>query len=184
MKHDNVVSGNAAALALLAAGTLALSAPSARAAEQSPDDPVPTEQITAALKGMGHAPFPIGKPNSGYAQYFTGNSYLQPLAGGSGISVANVTFAPGTINRWHKHSKSCQVLVGVAGVGYYQIWGEAPQKMEPGTTVTIPEGVKHWHGASGDAWFQHLSITLDGAGTEWLEPVDPAEYAKLKGADK
>lgn len=33
----------------------------------------------AALKGMGHVPFPIGKPNSGYAQYFTGNSYLPIL---------------------------------------------------------------------------------------------------------
>ena len=183
MKRNRLF-GNTAALALLAAGLFALAVPSARAAEQSADDPVPTEEITSALKGMGHAPFPIGKPNSGYAKYFTGDSYLQPLAGGSGVNVANVTFAPGTINYWHKHHKSCQVLVGVAGAGWYQIWGEEPRKMEPGTTVTIPEGVKHWHGASGGAWFQHLSIMLDGAGTEWLEPVDPAEYAKLNEAAK
>ena len=179
MKRNRLF-GNTAALALLAAGMFALAVPSARAAEQSADDPVPTEEITSALKGMGHAPFPIGKPNSGYAKYFTGKSYLAPLAGGAGLNVANVTFAPGTINHWHKHHKSCQVLVGVSGAGWYQIWGEEPHKMEPGTSVTIPEGVKHWHGASGGAWFQHLSIMLDGADTEWLEPVSEAEYKKLK----
>ena len=165
------------ALAALAAGLFVFSA--AQAAEE---ETVPTETINQALAGMGHAPFPIGGPNTGYAQYFTGASFLAPLAGGAGINVANVTFAPGTINHWHKHHKSCQILVGVAGAGWYQIWGEKPQKMEPGVTVTIPENVKHWHGASGGAWFQHLSIMLEGASTEWLEPVDPAEYAKLDGA--
>ena len=167
-----------AALCVAIQGTIAT------AAEQSADDPVPTEAITSALKGMGHTPFPIGKPNSGYAKYFTGNSYLQLLAGGAGINVANVTFAPGTINFWHKHHKSCQVLVGVSGAGWYQIWGEEPQKMEPGTTVTIPEGVKHWHGAAKGGWFQHLSIMLDGAGTEWLEPVSTTDYDKLNGEAK
>ena len=88
MKRNRLF-GNTAALALLAAGMFALAVPSARAAEQSAEDPVPTEEITSALKGMGHAPFPIGKPNSGYAKYFTGKSYLAPLAGGAGLNVAN-----------------------------------------------------------------------------------------------
>ena len=139
----------------------------------------PTEEITAAFDEMGQTTFPAGKDNVAYEQYFTGKSYLAPLASGNGVNVANVTFAPGTINHWHIHRKSCQVLVGLAGEGYYQIWGQQPQKMIPGVTVTIPEGVKHWHGATKGTWFQHLSIMLDGAGTEWLEPVDEAEYAKL-----
>ena len=46
-------------------------------------------------------------------------------------------------------------------------------------SVTIPENVKHWHGAQHTSWFQHLSIK-EGASTEWLEPVSEAEYAKLK----
>jgi len=29
----------------------------------------------------------------------------------------------------------------------YQIWGEEPKELLPGQSVTIPEGVKHWHGA-------------------------------------
>lgn len=141
---------------------------------------VPTEEITRAFVAKGHTTFPIGQPNTAYEKYFTGKTWLAPMAGGHGINTANVTFAPGVINHWHKHHKSCQVLVGAAGEGYYQIWGEAPQKMEPGTTVTIPEGVKHWHGAAPGSWFQHLTVMQEGAETEWLEPVDAAEYDKLK----
>ena len=79
-----------------------------------------------------------------------------------------------------KHHGSCQVLAGVSGKDYYQIWGEEPKELLPGQSVTIPEGVKHWHGAQNGSWFQHLSIFQEGATTEWLEPVDKAEYAKLK----
>ena len=167
----------------LTAGALVIAAtmlPTAQAAVQNADDPVPVKEITKALQKMKHTVFPIGKPNVGYARYFTGKTYLAPLESGNGINVANVTFEPACINHWHIHHKSCQILVGMSGVGWYQIWGEEPQKMDPGVSVTIPEGVKHWHGAASDSWFQHFSIMLDGATTEWLEPVDQAEYAKLK----
>ncbi|MDO5532705.1 cupin domain-containing protein [Sutterella sp.] len=130
---------------------------------------------------VGGAVFPIGVDNVAYAKYFTGQTYLAPLTpAGVSVGVSNVTFAPGVINHWHTHQKSCQVLVGVSGKGYYQIWGEEPKEILPGTTVTIPENVKHWHGGSHESWFQHLSIMSPGAGTTWMEPVDPAVYAKLK----
>ncbi len=102
------------------------------------------------------------------------------MASGQGIGVANVTFAPGCINHWHIHHKSCQVLVGLSGTGWYQVWGQKPQKMALGVTVTIPKGVKHWHGAALNSWFQHLSIMQDGAETEWLEPVDETVYTDLE----
>lgn len=165
----------------LMAGVLAaglISAAGVEAAASKAD--VPVQEITQAIEGMGHTVFPIGKDNVAYEQYFTGKSYLAPLASGQGIGLSNVTFAPGTINHWHIHHKSCQVLVGLSGTGWYQIWGQEPQKMMPGVTVTIPEGVKHWHGAAPDSWFQHLSIMQDGAGTEWLEPVNEAAYKALK----
>ena len=49
-----------------------------------------------------------------------------------------------------------------------------------GDTVNIPAGVKHWHGAAPDCWFQHLAMEAPGENgrTEWLEPVDDAAYAK------
>ena len=41
--------------------------------------------------------FGMGQPNTAFAQYFIGNSYLHPLTkpGESTVSLANVTFEPG-----------------------------------------------------------------------------------------
>lgn len=51
----------------------------------------------------------------------------------------------------------------------------------PGDVVYIEPGVKHWHGATKDSWFSHLSIEVPGENTsnEWLEPVNDDEYNKL-----
>ena len=146
-------------------------------------EPVTEEQtkiISASLLQAGGTVFPIGNDNNAaYARYFTGQSFLFPMANDT-VSVSNVTFAPSCINNWHTHSGSCQVLVGVSGRGYYQIWGQDPVEMKAGESVTIPEGTKHWHGAAGNSWFQHLSIMSKGAGTTWLEPVDQNVYRQLK----
>ena len=49
--------------------------------------------------------FGRGEFNKEYAQYFIGNSYLNPLslAGEPKIFVSNVTFEPGCRNNWHIH---------------------------------------------------------------------------------
>ena len=119
--------------------------------------------------------FPIGAPNDAYAQYFEGRSYLA-LVSGTGFPIYNVTFEPGCRNHWHIHQakkNGGQVLICVGGRGYYQAWGDTPVEMTPGTVVTIPAGVKHWHGAANDSWFSHLAFELPGedASVEWLEPV-------------
>ena len=131
------------------------------------------------LKGIETSPWPVGEPNVNYAQYFDGNSYLAPMSG----VISNVTFEPGCRNHWHIHHKGVQVLVCVAGRGWYQEWGKPAQELLPGTVVAIPEGVKHWHGAAADSWFQHLAYMTkveEGASNEWLEAVDKTEYEKLK----
>ncbi len=54
--------------------------------------------------------------------------------------------------------------------------------LEPGSVITIPAGVKHWHGAKADSWFSHISVEVPGEDTsnEWLEPVNAEEYGKLR----
>ena len=49
--------------------------------------------------------FGQGEENSAFAQYFIGNSYLNPLTkpGESPIFLSNVTFEPGCRNNWHIH---------------------------------------------------------------------------------
>ena len=121
--------------------------------------------------------FPLGEPNTAFAQYFIGNSFLAPLAGG----VANVTFEPGCRNNWHVHHGERQVLVCTGGRGWYQEWGQPARRLKPGDVVNIPTGVKHWHGATKDSWFQHIAIAVPGeeCGNEWLEPVSDEDYSKL-----
>ncbi|MDE6563874.1 MAG: carboxymuconolactone decarboxylase family protein [Muribaculaceae bacterium] len=128
--------------------------------------------------------FPIGEPNTAYAEYFTGNSYLAPLSTEQ-ISFSNVTFEPGCRNNWHIHKADTgggQMLVGVAGRGWYQEEGKPAVEILPGTVIHIPANVKHWHGAAKDSWFAHLAFSVTGTNTEniWLEPVSDTEYEILK----
>ena len=119
--------------------------------------------------------FPIGAPNDAYAQYFSGQSYLAPVST-SQVTIANVTFEPGCRNNWHIHHADQgggQILIGVAGRGFYQEWGKEPVEILPGDVINIPAGVKHWHGAAPDSWFSHLAVEVPGVNSsnEWLEPV-------------
>ena len=125
--------------------------------------------------------WPKGELNTAYAQYFIGNSYLAPLDAENGGPV-NVTFEPRCRNNWHIHHKSVQVLVCVAGYGWYVEEGREPVVLRPGVVVAIPAEAKHWHGAARDSWMQHITYMTnveDSASNEWLEPVTDAEYDKL-----
>ena len=132
--------------------------------------------------------FGQGAPNTGYAQYFIGNSYLNPLEIGGGespIVISNVTFEPGCRNNWHIHHASSgggQMIICTAGSGWYQLEGQEPVSMEPGDIAYFPAGVKHWHGAKADSWFSHLAFEVPGTDTsnEWLEPVTDEVYSTLK----
>ena len=136
------------------------------------------DELCAWLDTEGYtlrSKWPKGEPNTAYAQYFIRNSYLAPMDGG----VVNVTFEPRCRNNWHVHHKQVQVLICVAGRGWYQEWGKEPVELKPGVVIEIPEGVKHWHGAAKDSWFQHLTYHKDvqeGASNEWLEPVTDELY--------
>lgn len=129
--------------------------------------------------------FGQGKPNTAFAQYFIGNSYLKPLTNPKEtIFIANVTFEPGCRNNWHIHhakSGGGQLLVCVDGEGWYQEEGKKARSLKPGDVVTIPAGVKHWHGAKADSWFSHLAVECPGKETanEWLEPVTDEIYCNL-----
>ena len=128
--------------------------------------------------------FPIGEPNDKFAQYFTGKSFLAPVST-SQVGIFNVTFEPGCRNNWHIHhakSGGGQILICIAGRGYYQEEGKEAVEMKPGDCVNIPAEVKHWHGAAPDEWFSHLAIEVPGEETssEWCETVTDEIYEKLK----
>ncbi|MCM1483932.1 MAG: carboxymuconolactone decarboxylase family protein [Muribaculaceae bacterium] len=142
-----------------------------------------SDAADAKEKFMQELIFPFGEPNTAYAQYFIGNSYLAPISTEQ-VKFSNVTFEPACRNNWHIHHATKgggQMLVGVAGRGWYQEEGKPAVEILPGTVIHIPANVKHWHGAQKDSWFSHLAFELDGENTsnEWLEPVTDEQYLKL-----
>lgn len=130
--------------------------------------------------------FGQGEPNTAFAKYFIGQSYLKPLTDPKKtVFLANVTFEPGCRNNWHIHhaaSGGGQILLCVDGEGWYQEEGKPAQSLEPGNVVTIPPEVKHWHGAKANSWFSHIAVECPGEGTsnEWLESVEDAWYTALE----
>jgi quercetin dioxygenase-like cupin family protein len=123
--------------------------------------------------------FPVGEKNP-FSQFFVGQSYLKGLVSDPNVivGVGNVTFEPGCRNNWHIHRDGFQILLVTGGEGWYQEEGKPAQFLKAGDVIVTHDGVKHWHGATKDSWFQHIAIT---AGTpEWLEQVADEEYNELK----
>lgn len=111
--------------------------------------------------------FPIGDDVSAR---FTGKVYFKNLIQKESIynfPVSNcITFAPGARSGWHVHG-GMEILV-VGGKGYYQEEGKKAQIIRKGDVVHIPAGVRHWHGATADSWFQQIVIY----NADWKNP-DP-----------
>ena len=126
-----------------------------------------------------------GLENTAFAQYFIGQSFLNPLTKPeNGVFLANVTFEPGCRNNWHipRAAKGGgQILVCTAGEGWYQEEGKEAVSLTPGMVIAIAPNVKHWHGAKRDSWFAYIAIEVPGEDckSEWCEPVTDEEYSKL-----
>lgn len=123
--------------------------------------------------------FPTGDENTGYAQYFSGKSWLAPLTSNKDLNVpvANVTFEPGCRNNWHSHTGG-QLLIIIGGEGIYQERGKPAQLLKSGDIVEIGPTIEHWHGATSDSWFSHLATNGNPSTNEnnWLEPVSDEDY--------
>jgi quercetin dioxygenase-like cupin family protein len=130
-------------------------------------------QVTVARAGS-QASYP------GPAEWFTGNVRVDPLfaapppAAGSG---ALVTFEPGARTDWHTHPLG-QTLIVTAGCGRVQQLDGPLQEIRPGDVVTIPAGVKHWHGAAPSTAMSHIAIQeqRSGSAVTWMEKVDDSQY--------
>lgn len=129
--------------------------------------------------------FGTGTPNTAYAKFFIGDSFLNPLTDPKGsLFAANVTFEPACRNNWHIHhatSGGGQLLLCTAGEGWYQEEGKDAVSLHEGSVIMIPANMKHWHGAKKDSWFSHIAVEVPGKNcrNEWCEPVSDEEYNKL-----
>jgi len=134
-----------------------------------------------------HASITIAHPGSqasyaGPAEWFTGTVRVDPLfvapapAAGSG---ALVTFEPGARTDWHTHPLG-QTLIVTAGCGRVQHWGGSIEEIRPGDVVSIPPGVKHWHGAAPATAMSHIAIQeqSEGKAVDWMEKVGDDLYLR------
>jgi quercetin dioxygenase-like cupin family protein len=118
-----------------------------------------------------------GKP--GQPDYFIGHVVLRPLGGTeppSNVKLFRVEFPAGARTNWHTHS-GVQVLQVAEGRCRFQHAGGPVQEAGPGSTIWIPAGEKHWHGATPDAPMVHVAVNVD-LETSWLEPVTDEQYGR------
>lgn len=117
---------------------------------------------------------------AGPAENFTGSVRVDnrfstdaPARVGGGI----VTFEPGARTAWHMHPLG-QTLIVTAGKGLAQEWSGEAQEIQPGDTVWIPPGVKHWHGGTPTTGMSHVAIAeaVDGKAADWMEKVTDDQY--------
>ena len=114
------------------------------------------------------------------ATRFTGKVSVTPIADPRAprrTSLGAVTFPPGARSNWHTHPGG-QILYVLEGCGWTQQEGRPVERICKGDTVSVPAGVKHWHGATATEAMTHLAITetLDGRNVDWLGPVTDAQY--------
>lgn len=72
------------------------------------------------------------------------------------IQVVMVRFAPGARNKPHIHSTE-QILIVTEGKGIVAT-NDQEHIVTPGMIIFVSPGEEHWHGATKDSSFAHLSI--------------------------
>lgn len=102
------------------------------------------------------------------APLFTAPVTRQAIVSDSKEVVINiVNFGKGVKNKLHSHSVD-QVLVVTAGKGYVAT-EEEKRVVTVGDVIWFPAGEKHWHGATEDSDFSHITVARVGGKTTQLE---------------
>ena len=128
--------------------------------------------------------FPLGEEIlPAFRQYYSGPAYEQvlvPYDSCTGVTVAHVTFAPGSRNDWHSHPGGQLILV-LSGKGWHQEAGKAPVMVRAGDRIEIGPNVRHWHGAAADSSYSYLAVkaTATSGMPSWFGPVSDVEYGQL-----
>ena len=95
--------------------------------------------------------------------FHNGTVTIQPVLEedhkGTQIQIINVNFEPGARNKLHTHTSE-QVLVITQGTKIVAT-EDKEYIVTPGMIAYIPAGEEHWHGATKDSVFSHLSILGD-----------------------
>lgn len=100
---------------------------------------------------------------------FTADAFGYLTLSADGVTINTVTFTPGATTHWHTHEKG-QILLVIAGRGLVQREGAPVETLLAGSTVWVPAGERHWHGASADSFMTHVAISLGATAWEDEKP--------------
>lgn len=92
-----------------------------------------------------------------------------------GYNITKATFKAYSTLDWHKHS-SAQVLIIVAGEGYYQERGKDPVILKEGDILKCEKNIEHWHASTKYSDVTYLALYGGGQPTTWTEVVSQEYY--------
>ena len=104
----------------------------------------------------------VPKEDATSSPIFFGGSVSRQTSKFFNFSVIN--FKAGARNKFHTHT-SDQILLVTHGKGIVAT-EEQEHVVTEGTTIHIPAGEKHWHGATNESDFSHITVTAVGSSTE------------------
>ena len=108
------------------------------------------------------------KAEEATGNFFEGKVTRQPLSDVDTVKefgASLITFSPGARNVFHTHTNE-QVLYVTDGEGIVAT-EQKEHVVTPGTIIFIPASERHWHGATKDSSFSHISITIAGQKTNF-----------------
>jgi len=97
--------------------------------------------------------------------------------------ITKATFRANSTLDWHYHS-SVQVLIVVAGEGYYQEKGKEAIRMKTGDVIRCEKNTEHWHASSKEQDVTYLALYGGTQPTTWTEVLTQEEYDQVATALK
>ena len=88
-------------------------------------------------------------------------------------NITKATFRANSTLDWHKHTTP-QILIIVAGEGYYQERGLEPVVLKAGDVLKCAPNTEHWHASSKETDVTYLAIY--GGETVWTEVLTQQAY--------
>lgn|SRR5690606_23316750 len=113
-------------------------------------------------------------PNTHYIGEAWLNSVLR-AENPTDYNITKATFKANSTLDWHKHS-SPQVLIYVAGEGYYQERGKDPVVLKAGDVIKCEKDIEHWHSATKESDVTYLALYGGDQPTTWTQVLTQEYY--------
>ncbi|MGB2305334.1 MAG: cupin domain-containing protein [Flavobacteriaceae bacterium] len=93
-------------------------------------------------------------------------------------NITKATFKANSTLDWHKHA-SVQVLIVVAGEGYYQEKGKEAVIIKTGDIIKCEKNTEHWHSSSKYSDVTYLALYGGEKPTQWTEVLTQKKYDNI-----